>query len=108
MMVQSVWLVTGCHRHGLEAAGGAPDPNYPSDGMSIVPALTQNASSVPRTLFWRYKANHQRAARDGDWKILKMLDNTFLVNVADDPSNAQISSTAIAISTTAWSKSGAH
>jgi len=80
VMISMDWLPTL-----LEAAGGAPDPNYPSDGMSIVPALTQNASSVPRTLFWRYKANHQRAARDGDWKILKMLDNTFLFNVADDP-----------------------
>jgi hypothetical protein len=36
-------------------------------------------------LFWRYKANAQRAARDGDFKYLKILDNTFLFNVVDDP-----------------------
>lgn len=40
---------------------------------------------VPRTLFWRYKANAQRAVRDGDYKYLKILDNTFLFNVVEDP-----------------------
>ena len=39
----------------------------------------------PRKLFWRYKANAQRAVRDGDYKFLKILDNTFLFNVVDDP-----------------------
>ena len=38
-----------------------------------------------RKLFWRYKANAQRAARDGDYKYLKILDNTFLFNVVEDP-----------------------
>jgi arylsulfatase A-like enzyme len=69
----------------LAAAGTAPDPAYPSDGMNLLPALTQNAAPVPRRLFWRYKLNGQRAARDGDFKILKILDNTFLFNVVDDP-----------------------
>ncbi len=36
-------------------------------------------------LFWRYKANAQRAARDGAHKYLKILDNTFLFNVVEDP-----------------------
>jgi hypothetical protein len=36
-------------------------------------------------LFWRYKANAQRAARDGDYKYLKILDNTFVFNVVEDP-----------------------
>jgi hypothetical protein len=34
--------------------------------------------------FWRYKANAQRAAREGDFKYLKIFDNTFLFNVAED------------------------
>jgi hypothetical protein len=50
-----------------------------------VPFLVQNAPAVPRKLFWRYKANAQRAARDGDYKYLKILDNTFLFNVVEDP-----------------------
>ena len=40
---------------------------------------------MSRKLFWRYKANAQRAMRDGDFKYLKILDSTFLFNVADDP-----------------------
>jgi hypothetical protein len=36
-------------------------------------------------LFWRYKANTQHAVRDGDMKYLKILDNTFLFNVVEDP-----------------------
>ena len=39
----------------------------------------------PRTLYWRYKANAQRAMRDGDWKYLKIRDNKFLFNVVEDP-----------------------
>lgn len=80
VMASMDWLPTL-----LAAAGGAPDPAYPSDGMNLLPVLTANPAPVPRKLFWRYKANAQRAARDGDWKILKMLDKTFLFNVVADP-----------------------
>ncbi|HWX53064.1 MAG TPA: sulfatase-like hydrolase/transferase [Verrucomicrobiae bacterium] len=69
----------------LAAAGAQPDPAYPSDGMNLLPVLTQNAAPVSRKLFWRYKANAQRAARDGNYKFLKILDNTFLFNVVEDP-----------------------
>jgi arylsulfatase A-like enzyme len=69
----------------LAAAGAAPDPAYPPDGMNLLPTLTGDAAAVDRTLFWRYKANWQRAARIGDYKFLKILDNTFLFNVVEDP-----------------------
>jgi arylsulfatase A-like enzyme len=69
----------------LAAAGAAPDPAYPPDGISLLPVLTQNASTVPRKLFWRFKSNAQRAVRDGDLKWLKIGDNTFLFNLKDDP-----------------------
>ena len=69
----------------LAAAGVQPDPNYPLDGMNLIPALTQNAAPVPRKLFWRYKAHMQRAMRDGNFKWLKIGENTFLFNVVDDP-----------------------
>jgi arylsulfatase A-like enzyme len=74
------WLPT------LLAAAGVPsDPAFPPDGINLLPRLTQNAAPVERRLFWRYKANAQRAARDGDYKYLKILDNTFLFNVVEDP-----------------------
>jgi arylsulfatase A-like enzyme len=69
----------------LAAVGTSPDPAFPPDGMNLLPMLAQGAPTVPRKLFWRYKANAQRAARDGDWKYLKILENTFLFNVVDDP-----------------------
>jgi arylsulfatase A-like enzyme len=65
----------------LAAANVPSDPAFPPDGISLLPMLTQNAASVERKLFWRYKANAQRAARDGDYEYLKILDNTFLFNV---------------------------
>jgi arylsulfatase A-like enzyme len=69
----------------LAAANVPSDPAFPPDGISLLPMLTQNEAAVERKLFWRYKANAQRAARDGDYKYLKILDNTFLFNVVEDP-----------------------
>jgi arylsulfatase A-like enzyme len=69
----------------LAAAGGAPDPAWPPDGMNLLPVLVQNAAPAPRKLFWRYKSNAQRAMRDGDMKWLRIRDNTFLFNVVNDP-----------------------
>ncbi|HEY2461765.1 MAG TPA: sulfatase-like hydrolase/transferase [Candidatus Acidoferrum sp.] len=69
----------------LAAAGGEADAAYPLDGMNLLPMLTENAAPVPRKLFWRYKSNEQRAMRDGDYKFLKIRENTFLFNVVEDP-----------------------
>ncbi len=70
----------------LLAAGGiASDLAFAPDGINLLPVLTKNAAPVSRKLFWRFKANAQRAARDGDYKYLKILDNTFLFNLVDDP-----------------------
>ena len=69
----------------LAAAGASPVPTYQTDGIDLLPMLTGAAAEVPRKLFWRFKANAQRAARDGDYKFLKILDNTFLFNVVEDP-----------------------
>jgi len=69
----------------VAAAGARLDAEHPSDGINLLPQLTDGAATVPRTLFWRYKANAQRAVRDGDFKFLKILENTFLFNVVDDP-----------------------
>lgn len=69
----------------LAAAGTAPDPAYPPDGINLLPCLTAGAAPIPRKLFWRYKANAQHAVRDGDMKYLKILGNTFLFDVVNDP-----------------------
>ncbi|MFZ6872659.1 sulfatase [Undibacterium sp. Di27W] len=69
----------------LAAAGGAPDPAYPSDGQNLLPVILGTQAVQPRTLYWRYKANKQKAVRSGDWKYLKIADNEFLFDVARDP-----------------------
>ena len=69
----------------LAAAGGAPDPAYPSDGVDLMPMLSGRTPARPREMFWRYKANWQRSARIGDLKYLKILDNEYLFDVVADP-----------------------
>ncbi|KAF1022889.1 MAG: Arylsulfatase [Paracidovorax wautersii] len=68
----------------LAAAGAAPHPDYPSDGENILPILEGQAPPHPRTLYWRYKAQSQRALRDGDLKYLRINDNEFLFDVVTD------------------------
>jgi len=69
----------------LEAAGASADPQYPLDGINLLPQLTSGGAPVPRKLFWRYHGNAQQAMRDGDMKYLRIRDNSFLFNVVRDP-----------------------
>jgi len=69
----------------VAAAGTQADAAYPSDGINLLPVLTQDAAPVARRVYWRYRQNAQQAVRDGDMKFLKINDNTFLFNVVDDP-----------------------
>ena len=80
VMISMDWLPTL-----LGAAGGNPDPSYPSDGLDISRQLTGVETSVPRTLYWRYYNMNQQACRSGDWKYLKIRENSFLFNVLEDP-----------------------
>jgi len=68
----------------LAAAGTAPHPDYPSDGENLLPVLLGELPPRARTLYWRYKAQAQRALRDGDWKYLKINDQEFLFDVVQD------------------------
>ncbi len=68
----------------LAAAGVEPAPNFPPDGDNILPVLEGSKPVYDRTLFWRYKANAQRAVRAGKWKYLKINDNEFLFDLDYD------------------------
>jgi len=50
--------------------------------MDLLPVLTGDAAPSPRAVL---ALQGQRAARDGNWKILKIQENTFLFDVASDP-----------------------
>lgn len=68
----------------VSAAGGTPDQNYQPDGENLLPVILGAEQPRSRLLFWRYKANAQRAVRSGDFKYLKIADNEFLFNVVED------------------------
>jgi arylsulfatase A-like enzyme len=68
----------------LAAAGVAPDPAYPPDGVSLLPALRDAAHTFERTLCWRMKHRTQRALRAGRWKYLKVDEHEYLFDVETD------------------------
>ena len=39
----------------------------------------------PRTLFWRYRWQAQRAIREGNFKLLRIAGNSFLFDLTKDP-----------------------
>ena len=77
----------------IAAAGGEPDADYKPDGDNLLPVILGVDKPYSRTLFWRYKANKQRAVRSGNWKYLKIAENEFLFDVvADQHERANLSS----------------
>jgi arylsulfatase A-like enzyme len=68
----------------LEAAGASTDPDYPSDGISLVRPLGDPRAVTERPLFWRMKHNEQRAMLAGRWKYLKVNEHEYLFDVLSD------------------------
>jgi arylsulfatase A-like enzyme len=68
----------------LDAAGVAPAPDYPLDGVSLLPVLADSAHQFARPLYWRMNHRGQRALRDGDWKYLRVDGNDYLFNIPAD------------------------
>ena len=68
----------------LDAAGVAPHPRYPIDGMSLLGTLEKPEAPVARELYWRMKFRNQKAMRAGAWKWLSLDGDEFLFNLALD------------------------
>lgn len=77
----------------LEVAGLKPKKEYPGDGESLVPFLTDGESLKRKAIFWHYPnfAFHQdnrlgSAVRMGDYKLLEFFDDhsVELYNVRKD------------------------
>ncbi len=68
----------------LAAAGGAPDPRYPTDGVDIRPALT-GYRLAERTLYWRFWNKDQKAVRRGQYKYLSINGDEYLFDIIADP-----------------------
>lgn len=68
----------------LDAAGAAPDPRYPLDGVSMLDVLHDAGVRRERPMFWRMKYRDQRAAISGAWKYLRLDGHEFLFNIEVD------------------------
>ena len=68
----------------LEAAGVAPHPDAPMDGISLLPALAAPAQVRDRPLYWRMLFRNQKALREGAWKWLMLEGDEFLFDLASD------------------------
>jgi len=68
----------------LDAAGVAAHPDYPLDGVSLLPVLRDAGHSFERPLHWRMNHRGQRALREGDWKYLRVDGNDYLFNIPGD------------------------
>ncbi len=66
------------------SAGVSPDPDYPLDGLSLLPVLQAADREFPRPLYWRMNHRGQRALRDGDWKYLRVDGHDYLFNIPAD------------------------
>ena len=65
------------------AGGNVRDGRF--DGVNLLPQLFGQEPAVDRTVFWRFKTSNQAAVRTGDWKYLRIGDEEYLFNLADDP-----------------------
>ena len=68
----------------LAAAGVAPDPAYPLDGVSLLPVLHDPSQRLARTMHWRMSHRQQRALRDGNWKYLSVDGHDYLFDLSAD------------------------
>jgi arylsulfatase A-like enzyme len=76
----------------IDLAGAEPHPDYPLDGVSLVPYLLDGERPPERDLFWRMRG--QAALRRGDWKYVSTVDHDDgadgptdqLYDLASDPS----------------------
>jgi arylsulfatase A-like enzyme len=68
----------------LEMAGVSADPDYPLDGVSMLPVLQAENREFVRPLHWRMNHRSQRALREGDWKYLRVDGHDYLFNLPAD------------------------
>lgn len=68
----------------LAAAGVVAHPDYPLDGVSLLPVLRDEAPAFERPMYWRMNHRGQRAARLGDWKYLRVDGHDYLFNIPAD------------------------
>ncbi|MBL0419132.1 sulfatase-like hydrolase/transferase [Ramlibacter sp. AW1] len=73
------WSATVVHAAGCQA-----HPDYPFDGVSLLPHLRGEAQPFVRPMYWRMNHRSQRALRHGPWKYLRIEEREYLFNLEQD------------------------
>lgn len=70
----------------LSLANASPDPNFPLDGIDIMPIMLGKEKEIERTLYWRiFQRRQHKAMRDGKWKYSKdEKGNEYLFDLSND------------------------
>src|SRR5690606_919849 len=66
----------------LAAAGVDAHPDYPQDGISLLPLMQDQSWEPERDLAWRMKHRAQKALIRGDWKYLQIEGIEYLFNIS--------------------------
>ncbi len=68
----------------LAAAGVAAHPDYPLDGISLLPVLADASHTFARPMAWRMNHRGQRALRSGAYKYLRVDGHDYLFDLSKD------------------------
>ena len=69
----------------LDVAGVAQAPDYPMDGVSLLPVFAGDDGGLShRPLFWRMKYRTQQSLRLGHWKYLRIEGHEYLFDLSAD------------------------
>lgn len=69
----------------LSAGGAKAHPDFPLDGIDLMPILTMKKKNIERTFYWRtFQRNKQKAIRMGKWKYLQDEKGEYLFDLATD------------------------
>ncbi len=69
----------------LRAGGAKPHPDFPLDGIDLMPILSGYRKNIDRTLYWRtFQRTQQKAMRQGKWKYLQDEKGAYLFDLSTD------------------------
>lgn len=70
----------------LAAAGGKANPDFPFDGIDLMPLCQGKKPEANRTFYWRtFQRKKQKAMREGKWKYLQDEQTEYLFDLKTDP-----------------------
>jgi arylsulfatase A-like enzyme len=69
----------------MKAAAAKPHPDFPLDGIDLMPIMTGKKDNMERTLYWRtFQRTKHKAVREGNWKYLQDEKGEYLFNLLTD------------------------